>query len=327
MLSRSQAFTQWLEQRLAPPSSPDAETVFFNEQIDAKLMRSAKTKLFGRQDTPFLSTGEIPPGGYTGQLVPPHVRTVYNASMIAARPVHSQQQVALLLILDSGLAQTENAEVANFESTLRIEFARQLLWSRVDVAAALRVHLCAWPSAGADRHAPYSKLEQLPIRQAMLDLALYSGGPEYRRQLEGALRASLREIAGDSKAAGGGELPLCVVAQGFGSVFVLDYFARVPAEIPPRGPADEGIPSGGAAEGQIPPGGPADEGIPRGGPAPATPLERGETLTYLCTLSSPLPLLSASGAPTPPLSQLRVPAAGVMRRYPQVRGQARVLTM
>jgi len=46
-----------------------------------------------------------------------------------------------------------------------------------------------------------------------------------------------------------------------------------------------------------------------------TPLERGETLTYLCTLSSPLPLVAAAGAAAPAvhLNQLRVPT-------PEVRG-------
>lgn len=288
MLVRSQAFTEWLEQRLAPPSVPDAETVFFNEQIDAKLMRSAKTKLFAKQDTPFLSTGALPPGGYVGQLVPPHVRTVYNASMIAARPAQAQQPVALLLVLGSGLAQTEQAEVADFEARLRLEFARHLLWSRVDVAAALRVHVCDWQSAGADQHRLYSGLEQLPIRQAMLDLTLYAAGAEYRGKLDAALRRSLRGIATGDEAAG--ELPLCVVAQGFGGVFVLDYLARAQGELPPA---------------EAP---------------PATPLERGETLTYLCTLSSPVPLLAASGAEAPAVSQLRVPTRGMVQRHPQVRG-------
>jgi hypothetical protein len=35
------------------------------------------------------------------------VRTVYNASMIAARPVRQQQQVALLLVMGSGLHEDE----------------------------------------------------------------------------------------------------------------------------------------------------------------------------------------------------------------------------
>ena len=32
-----QAFTQWLEQRLAPRQTPELEVVFFNESIDAKV--------------------------------------------------------------------------------------------------------------------------------------------------------------------------------------------------------------------------------------------------------------------------------------------------
>jgi len=300
MLARSQAFTQWLEQRLAPPTVPDPEMVFFNEQIDAKIMRSTKTKLFGKHATPFLSTGAVPKGGYAGVLVPPQVRTVYNASMIAARPVQSQQQVALLLVLGSGIAQSEAAEVADFEDRLRLEFAQHLLWSRVDVKVALRVHVCDWTSAGADRLASYANqgLDHLPLRQAMLDLALYSGnaGAEYRRQLEDMLRRSLRTIAGVADPAAGapapgGELPLCVVAQGFGVVFVLDYFSRTQQD----------------AE--------ADGGVPA-----ATPLERGETLSYLCTLSSPLPFLAALGGASPQLAQLCVPTASMVRRYPQVRG-------
>ena len=35
-----------------------------------------------------------------------------------------------------------------------------------------------------------------------------------------------------------------------------------------------------------------------GGDAPATPLERGETLAFMCTLGSPLPLLASGGAVT-----------------------------
>jgi hypothetical protein len=40
-----------------------------------------------------------------GELVPSASRTVYNASMIAARPQQKQQKLALLLVLGSGIAE------------------------------------------------------------------------------------------------------------------------------------------------------------------------------------------------------------------------------
>ena len=156
MFTGSQTFTQWLEQRLAPRDSPLLEVVFFNEHIDAKLMRSAKTKLFTKQSTPLLATGEMPEKGYNGLLVPAAVRTVYNASMIAARPVRAQQQVGLLVLLGSGMQESEPLEVEEIEATLKREFARNLLWSRVDVGAALLVHICPWPSAGNTQLQPFA---------------------------------------------------------------------------------------------------------------------------------------------------------------------------
>ena len=63
-------FSQFLEQRLAPSDTPELEVCFFNESIDAKLMRSAKTKFFSKHATPLLTTGMMPPGGYGGLLVP-----------------------------------------------------------------------------------------------------------------------------------------------------------------------------------------------------------------------------------------------------------------
>lgn len=70
MFAQGQAFTQWLEQRLAPADKPELEVVFFNESIDAKQMRSAKTQLkaqlFAKQATPLLSTGTMHPLGYRG---------------------------------------------------------------------------------------------------------------------------------------------------------------------------------------------------------------------------------------------------------------------
>ena len=62
---------------------------YFNEAIDAKLMRSARSKFFAKHTTPLLTTGMMPAHGYGGILVPPSVRTVYNASLIAARPVRT----------------------------------------------------------------------------------------------------------------------------------------------------------------------------------------------------------------------------------------------
>ena len=44
-----------------------------------------------RHHTPLLTTGVMPSHGYGGHLVPPAARTVYNASMIAARPQKAQQ--------------------------------------------------------------------------------------------------------------------------------------------------------------------------------------------------------------------------------------------
>ena len=156
MFTGSQTFTQWLEQRLAPRDSPLLEVVFFNEHIDAKLMRSAKTKLFTKQSTPLLATGELPEKGYNGLLVPAAVRTVYNASMIAARPVRAQQQVGLLVLLGSGMCESEPFEVEEIEAMLKREFARNLLWSRVDVGAALLVHVCPWTSAGNTQLHPFA---------------------------------------------------------------------------------------------------------------------------------------------------------------------------
>ena len=72
-ISRSQTFTQWLEARLAPSAEPELEIVFFNEQIDAKIMRSTKGRLLAKHTTPLLSTGVMPSGGYGGSLVPPQV--------------------------------------------------------------------------------------------------------------------------------------------------------------------------------------------------------------------------------------------------------------
>uniref|UniRef100_A0A7S3WS00 dDENN domain-containing protein n=1 Tax=Emiliania huxleyi TaxID=2903 RepID=A0A7S3WS00_EMIHU len=73
MFCRSQTFTQWLEARLAPSAEPELEIVFFNEQIDAKIMRSTKGRLLAKHTTPLLSTGVMPSGGYGGSLVPPQV--------------------------------------------------------------------------------------------------------------------------------------------------------------------------------------------------------------------------------------------------------------
>ena len=65
-----------LEARLAPSAEPELEIVFFNEQIDAKIMRSTKGRLLAKHTTPLLSTGVMPSGGYGGSLVPPQVRAV-----------------------------------------------------------------------------------------------------------------------------------------------------------------------------------------------------------------------------------------------------------
>eukprot|EP00966_Prymnesium_polylepis_P289339 6683739-Prymnesium_polylepis.1 len=74
--------------------------------------------------------------------------------MIAARPVQSQQQVGLLVLLGSGMQEGEPEEVAEIEATLKREFARNLLWSRVDIGAALLVHICPWMSSGSAQLQP-----------------------------------------------------------------------------------------------------------------------------------------------------------------------------
>ena len=74
------------------------EVAFFNESIDAKLNRHAKSRLWARTPTPLLTSGVLPKAGYSGVVVPEKVRTVYNASMIAARPLKSQQQEGLTFL-------------------------------------------------------------------------------------------------------------------------------------------------------------------------------------------------------------------------------------
>ena len=162
MFADTQSFTQFFEGRLRPQDVPALEVCFFNESIDAKLMRSARTRLFGKRSVPLLTTGEMPPNGYTGILVPPRVRTVYNASMIAARPVRSQQQVGLLFILGSGLQETYHEQVADFQSTVKQEFARNLVWSRVDIEAALLLHVCPWHSKGSEHHQRFKRALSTP---------------------------------------------------------------------------------------------------------------------------------------------------------------------
>ena len=56
----------------------------------------------------------------------------------------------------------------------------------------------------------------------MLDLMAYADGT-YRRACHDALRQSLRELARD----GGGSLPLCVVAHGFGSVVAIECLSEL----------------------------------------------------------------------------------------------------
>ena len=391
MFASSQTFTQFLEQRLAPRDSPELEVCFFNESIDAKLMRSMKTKLFGKHMTPLLTTGEMPTAGYGGPLVPAHCRTVYNASMIAARPVQAQQQVALLLLLGSGIQQASSRPAGEFVSTLKDEFIRNLLWSRVNIGAALLPHVCPWRSAGNEYHQmlkrkcsiPYPGpshlpvtqprlhtrehlhthehvrvrvlcvaccvlrvawcvlrgawcvvrgaccvlcvvccvlcvccllsvvccmlsvacavyvcscvvwlagcgLESIAIRETMLDLTMHMD-TVYQQELHAQLRESLRTLA----QSGGGGLPLCVVAHGFGSVIAHDFFS--------------GLQSVKAKM--------ADELL--------SPLERGQTLACMSTLGSPLPLLAHTAMfPTDGAAELsfRVPSPAILERWPHLRG-------
>jgi hypothetical protein len=165
--------------------------------------------------------------GYMGQLVPTAARTVYNASLIAARPVQSQQQVGLLLVMGSGLQENEPEQVAAFAAALKQEFARNLLWSRVDVNAALLPHVVAWRSMGAEHHQRFKRfgVENLPVRQTMLDMMTYSDDA-YREELRDSLRQSLRRLAHD----GGSSMPLCVVGHGFGAVLAIDFFEELQRE-------------------------------------------------------------------------------------------------
>ena len=344
MFAQGQAFTQWLEQRLAPADKPELEVVFFNESIDAKQMRSAKTQLkaqlFAKQATPLLSTGTMHPLGYrgterrrpppdrprrhphlahspplthaspdphpfAGELVPSASRTVYNASMIAARPQQKQQKLALLLVLGSGIAEggggsergsdgDDAPAVAAFTAAIKQEFARHLLWSRVDVGAAILCRACKWVSRGAAFHRQFAPstattplpsgrssaaastagpgagsagLENLPVRAVTMDAALYNTNKDYKDELFAALRASLAELARD----GGGDAPLCVIGHGFGAALAVEYFEALQQKSKAlRGGADGSL------------------------------LERGHTLATLATLGCPLPLLAGAGAAPPP---------------------------
>ncbi|WP_045877954.1 hypothetical protein [Pseudofrankia sp. DC12] len=112
---------------------------------------------------------------------------------------------------------------------------------------------------------------------------------------------ALRELA----VAAGREAPLCVLGHSLGSVIASNYFYDLQVEhghYPRGGPlADGGIPTG---PGRVPPqlrGAPGEQPTARRlvpaatrlaiGPAPSA-LERGETLTDLITLGSPLGLYS-----------------------------------
>jgi len=298
IFAASQSFTQFLEARLAPRDVPELDVVFFNETIDAKLARSAKHKLFAKYSTPLLTTGQMAVAGYMGQLVPTAARTVYNASLIAARPVQSQQQVGLLLVMGSGLQENEPEQVAAFAAALKQEFARNLLWSRVDVNAALLPHVVAWRSMGAEHHQRFKRfgVENLPVRQTMLDMMTYSDDA-YREELRDSLRQSLRRLAHD----GGSSMPLCVVGHGFGAVLAIDFFEELQREA-----ADA------ASHAQE-----------------LSPLERGETLAALCTMGCPRPLLVSAAPDRESLTTeatpegrnlLQVPAATVLKRWPHLRG-------
>ena len=82
--------------------------------VDAKLMRSAKTKLFGKHATPLLTSGIMPPTGYGGQLVPPHARTVYNASLISARPAEKLLVPRLRFVRSAPISRGERSRVCKF---------------------------------------------------------------------------------------------------------------------------------------------------------------------------------------------------------------------
>lgn len=88
---------------------------------------------------------------------------------------------------------------------------------------------------------------------------------------------------------GHGDMPLCVVSHGFGTVLATDYFSQLEASPPSR--------------------------------LAASPLERGETLAFFCTLGSPLPLLLGGSADAAPDTQrLKVPTRQMLDRWPWLRG-------
>ena len=320
--ARSQAFNQWLEQRLFPSRRPDLEVVFFNEQIDAKVMRSTKGKLFNKAATPLLSTGQMAEGGYVGDLVPEKVRTVYNASLISARPLQSQQQVALLLFLDVDAfkpTQKDDAPITQqYTDRLKQEFARLLIWSRIDIAAALRIHVCEWTSAAKNLQIPFSEyaLDSAPVRSGALNLALYATSDDYRSQLHLAVTNALSKLAAD----GGENLPLCVVASGFCCVVVRDVLAAiqqatvVDTEIERKGRLNDINDVTDNARYR-------DSSSVDFSAIDLSPLERGETLAYLATLGCPAPLLPTYESSIKKAeSCIQVPASAILRRCQRLRG-------
>jgi hypothetical protein len=135
-------------------------------------------------------------------------------------------------------------------------------------------------------------MENLAARHTMLDLMTYADDG-YKRELFDAVRQSLGRIAQE----GGSALPLCVVAHGFGSILAIDFFKELQ-----RLSVDTSTEAERAA----------------------TPLERGETLAFFCTMGSPAPLvvpaLSADRLSAEAPSALDVPSAPVLERWPHLRG-------
>ena len=117
------------------------------------------------------------------------------------------------------------------QERLKQEFELNLQWSRVDVGAALALHVCQWRSSASEQHAqvrvPRVKLvaavprvnllllwnngvhgesgvrraqfaafglENLPVRKAMLDLTLYNS-EAYREECHASIAESLASVA------------------------------------------------------------------------------------------------------------------------------------
>ena len=116
------------------------------------------------------------------------------------------------------------------------------------------------------------------VRKAMLDLTLYTN-PAYKA----ALRQSVREALAALAKNGHGDMPLCVVSHGFGTVLATDYFSQLEANPPSRlaaSPLERG-------EAHARRTSPCRHASP-GSVTQLRALRSGNTLAFFCTLGSPL---------------------------------------